>query len=186
MWRPIAGLTRRAALALAMLGAGILPAASQSSRPQPVPTPFDEDGYQVTATVTKQECLVVSAIDLADMVAKTSDLQSKGIIRPDVDAAHVKAHGWTTAAAFGLKVEPLFVVTVFKNSPEIDKCHFGLAIIGFDDKPQIAYTFSMSRAEYDKVDWSNFGSSDLPNVVQDFTVGTVTAEHMNAESKVTN
>lgn len=178
------GLLRRGAFALAMLGAGILPIASQAAEPQAVPTPYDEDGYQVTATVTKQECLVVSAIDLADMVAKTSDLQAKGIIRPDVDAAHVKAHAWTTAAAFGLKVEPLFVVTVFKNSPEIDVCHFGLAIVGFDGKPEIAYTFSMNRAAYDKVDWSAFVATNLPNVAQDFSIGPVTVQHMNAESKL--
>jgi len=180
----VLGLAMALAMAFAMPGGAARSAAAAGAEPQAVATPFDEDGYQVTATVTAQECLVVSGIDLTDMVAKTADLQAKGIIRPDVDAAHVKAHAWTTAAAFGLKVEPLFVVTVFRNSPEVETCHFGLAIRGFDGKVAVAYTFSMSRAAYDKVDWSHFDAHELPDVVQDFTVGQVTAQHMNAEAKL--
>jgi hypothetical protein len=184
----------RTSIVLAMLGTGILPAKAdpgqpqaaqpQAPQPQAVTTPFDSDGYALTATVTKQECLVVTSIDLKTMVEKKSDLQAKGIIRPDVDTAHVKAHAWTTAAAFALKVEPLFIVTVFKNSPEIDNCHFGQAIIGFDGKPEIAYMFSMDRAEYNKVDWTSFKPADLPNVVQNFTIGPATAQHMNDEAKI--
>jgi hypothetical protein len=162
----------------------IPPAIAQSVAPQAVATPYDEDGYQVTATVTPKECLVVSGIDLSTMVDKTSDLQAKGIIRPDVTASHVKAHAWTTASAFALKVEPLFIVTVFKNSPEIDHCNFGAAFIGFDGKPEIAFTFSLTRALYDKVDWSSFTPTDLPNVAQDFTIGAKTASHMNDEAKL--
>jgi hypothetical protein len=160
------------------------PAAAQSTTPQAVATPFDEDGYALTATVTPKECLVVSSIDLGTMVAKTSDLQAKGLIRPDVTPAHVKAHAWTTASVFALKVEPLFVVTVFKNSPEIALCHFGQAFVDFDGKPQIAFTFSLTRAMYDKVDWSNFTPTDLPSVVQNFTLGPDIAQHMRAESKL--
>lgn len=163
--------------------AAALPAAA-SPAPQPVATPFDEDGYDLTATVTPKECLVVSGIDLAEMVAKTSDLQEKGLIRPDVTPAHVKAHAWTTASVFALKVEPIFVVTVFKNSPEINLCHFGVAFVDFDGKAQIAFTFSLTRTMYDKVDWSHFTPTDLPSVVQDFTLGPDTARHMSAESKL--
>jgi hypothetical protein len=162
-----------------------LPAAAQPA-PQTVATPFDEDGYGLTATVTPKQCLVVSSIDLAQMVAKTSDLQAKGMIRPDVDAAHVKAHAWTTASVYALKAEPIFLVTVFKNSPEIKLCHFGVGFVDFDGKPQIAFTFSLTRAMYDKVDWSNFDPTDLPNVVQDFTLGPDISEHMNAESKLSD
>ncbi len=162
-----------------------LPAAAQT-RPQAVATPFDDDGYDLTATVTPKECLVVSSIDLARMVAKASDLQAKGLIRPDVTPAHVKAHAWTTASVFALKVEPIFVVTVFKNSPEIQLCHFGQAFVDFDGKPQIAFTFSLTRAMYDKVDWTHFNPTDLPSVVQDFTLGPDISEHMNAESKLSD
>jgi hypothetical protein len=177
-------LARVAGFALAVLCAGILPAAAADPEPQVVGTPFDADGYELSTTLTKQQCVVISSIDLTTMVAKKSDLQAKGIIRPDVDTAHVKAHAWTTAAAFALKVEPLFIVTVFKNSPEIDKCHFGQAIIGFDGKPEVAYVFSMDRTEYGKVDWTNFKPADLPSVVQDFSIGPATAQHMNDEAKL--
>ncbi len=169
----------------AALPGAALPAAAQSA-PQAVATPFDEDGYSLTATVKPDECLLVSSIDLAEMVAKTSDLQAKGLIRQDVDPAHVKAHAWATASAFALKVEPIFVVTVFKNSPEIQLCHFGVAFVGFDGKPQIAFTFSMTRAMYDKVDWSNFTGTDLPALVPDFTLGPDTSEHISAESKLSD
>jgi hypothetical protein len=36
------------------------------------------------------------------------------------------------------------------------------------------------------VDWSNFDPTDLPNVVQDFTLGPDISEHMNAESKLSD
>jgi hypothetical protein len=160
--------------------------AQPPATPQAVATPFDDDGYEVTATVTPKNCLVVSSIDLTTMVAKLPDLQSKGLIRPDVDAAHVKAHAWTTAAALALKLEPLFVVTVFKNSPEIDTCKFGQAIVGFDGTPEIAYAFTMTRTLYNKVDWSAFSANRLPDVVQDFTIGSATAAHMNAEAKLSD
>jgi hypothetical protein len=160
------------------------PAGAQPTTPQAVATPFDEDGYEVTAAVTPKDCLVVSSIDLTTMVQKFADLQNKGMIRTDVDAPHVKAHAWTTAASIALKLQPLFVVTVFKNSPEINACKFGQAIVGFDGKPTIAYTFTMTRALYDKVDWTAFTPTQLPDVVQDFTIGRVTAAHMNSEAKL--
>ncbi len=168
------------------LPAMALPAMAQTVAPQAVATPFDADGYEVTAAVTPKECLVVSSIDLKTMLAKIKDLQSKGLIRPDVDAAHVKTHAWTTAAAFALRVEPIFVVTVFKNSPDINLCHFGQAFVGFDGKAEIGYTFTMTRAMYDKVNWEKFTPTDLPNVAQGFSVGPVTDEHMNAESKLSD
>jgi hypothetical protein len=174
---PVTAAILLAAIPLSALG-------QQQATPQAVPTPFDEDGYEVTATVTPKNCLVVSSIDLATMVAKLSDWQKNGLIRPDVDAAHVKAHAWTTAAALALKLEPLFVVTVFKNSPEIDTCKFGQAIVSFDGTPEIAYGFTMTRALYNKVDWSAFSPDHLPDVVQDFTIGRVTAAHMNDEAKL--
>ncbi len=160
-----------------------MPAFAETA-PQAVPTPFDADGYALTAVVTPKECLLVSAIDLTKMVSKTSDLQKKGLIRPNVTAAHVKAHAWTTASVYALRVEPIFVVTVFKNSPDIDLCHFGVAFVDFAGKPQIAFTFSLTRAMYDKVDWTNFTATDLPSVVQDFTLGPDISKHMNAEAKL--
>jgi hypothetical protein len=163
-----------------------LAAVAQPATPQAVATPFDKDGYEVTAVVTPKDCLVVSSIDLTAMVANLPDLQRKGMIRPDVDAAHVKAHAWTTAAAFALKVQPLFVVTVFRNSPEINTCKFGQAIVGFDSRPEIAYTFTMTRTLYKKVDWTAFTPTRLPDVTQDFTIGTATATHMNAEAKLSD
>jgi len=178
-------LTRQALTAFAALWIFAMPAAA-ATPPQSVATPFDEDGYDLMATVKPKECLLVSSIDLAEMVAKTSDLQAKGMIREDVDPAHVKAHAWSTASAFALKVEPLFVVTVFKNSPEINLCHFGVAFVDFDGKPQIAFTFSMTRALYDKIDWSHFTGTDLPTLVPDFTLGPDTSEHISAESKLSD
>lgn len=171
---------------LSMLCLGVLPSVARSTEPQPVATPFDEDGYRLSTTLTKSGCLVVSSIDLATMVAKTGDLQAKGLIRADVDTAHVKSHAWSTASAFALKVEPIFVVTVFRNSPEINRCSFGQVYIGFDNKPEIAYTFIVTRAIYDKVDWTSFDATDLPSVVQDFKVGPVTAGHMTEESKLSD
>ncbi len=161
-----------------------LSAPAAAAQPQTIATPFDEDGYELTGVVTPKDCLVISSIDLTTMVAKVPDLQSKGIIRPDVDAAHVKAHAWTTASVFALKVQPLFVVTVFKNSPEISQCKFGQVIVGFDGKPEVAYHFIMTRALYDKVDWTSFTPTDLPDVTQDFSIGSVMADHMNAEAKL--
>jgi hypothetical protein len=180
------GLMKQAIGVFAALWVIAAPAMAASTAPQPVPTPFDADGYDLTATVTPKECLLVSSIDLAEMVAKTSDLQAKGLIRPDVTAARVKTHAWTTASVYALKVEPIFLVTVYKNSPEIDLCHFGVAFVDFAGKPQIAFTFSLTRAMYDKVDWSHFDPTDLPSVVQDFTLGPDTAAHMNAESKLSD
>lgn len=56
--------------------------------------------------------------------------------------------------------------------------------MGFDGTPEIAYGFTMTRALYDKVDWSAFSPEHLPDVVQDFTIGRVTAAHMNDEAKL--
>ncbi len=167
-----------------ILAALSAPPAAQAAEPKTIPTPFDDDGYALAGVVTAQDCLVIGSIDLPAMVAKVSDLQSKGIIRPDADAAHVKAHAWTTASMFALKVQPIFLVTVFKNSPEISRCKFSQVVIGFDGKPAVAYDFTMTRALYDKVDWTSFTPTDLPDVTQDFSIGKVMADHMNAEAKL--
>ncbi len=152
--------------------------------PSVIPTPFDEDGYSITAALAPQSCLVVSGIDLRTMVARTADLQSKGLIRNDVDAGHVRAHAWTTAAMIALKLEPLFVATIYRQYPKIDSCEFGQAFVDFNGKVNIGYSFTMTRAIYDKQNWSAFVATDLPNVAQDFTLGPVTVQHMNAEAKL--
>jgi hypothetical protein len=153
---------------------------------QVIPTPYDEDGYSVTANLDPHSCLVVTSIDFTAMLKALPDLQAKGLVRSDVDAAHIKAHAWTTASTIALKLEPLFIVTIFDKRPNIASCKFGQAYIDFDGKMNIGYSFTMTRAVYNKQDWSAFTGTDLPNVVNDFTLGPTTAAHMNAETNLSD
>jgi hypothetical protein len=152
--------------------------------PSPIETPFDADGYSALGRITPGGCLVGSDVDLSVMVDKTSTLQSKGLIRPDVDKAHVQAHAWTTASAIALQLEPILITAVFRDHPDIKTCGFVQTITGFDGKVEAAYGFAITRALYDKVDWATFSPQDLPDVSENFQIGPVTAAHMNAEAKL--
>ena len=156
---------------------------AQPSAPAAIETPLDADGVSAIGKLTPNDCLVGSDVNLQTMLAKTAELQSNGAIRSDVDRAHVKARAWTTASSVLLNLQPFLMDAVFRGHSEIDKCGFVTTITGSNGKPESAFGFAITRAMYDKIDWSSASQQDLPNVTNDFTLGRVTAGHMKAESE---
>jgi hypothetical protein len=180
-------MRRLTASSFAILIAAFSIAAFSADPPQPrgaaLSTPFDSDGYSAMTRLTQTDCLVGSDIDLKTMLEQVSDLQKRGLIRADVDEAHVKAHAWTTATAVAFKIEPMLVSIVYDSNPGIDHCTFVQTITGLDGKQLPAYGFGLTRALYKKTDWSKVGPADLPNVTDRFQAFKATADHLNQEGK---
>lgn len=156
---------------------------SVMSRATSVATPFDADGYSVIANTSTDQCLVGSNIDIKTMITHLPDLQKRGLVRTDVDAAHVNAHAWGTATALAFKIHPLLISLIFDGHPEVDHCGFVQTITGLDGKQTPAYGFSLTRAEYKKTDWKNISAADFPNATDSFTVFKDAAQHLSDESK---
>ncbi|MEO6920569.1 MAG: hypothetical protein ABI171_16430 [Collimonas sp.] len=157
--------------------------ATPAATPVDVTTPFTEQGYSILTKATPQDCLVASNIDLETMIAKTADLQRSGMVRKNVDVAHIRTHAWTTASAIGLKLQPKLIQSTFKDHPEIDRCGFLQTITPADNTPVAAYALVMTRALYDKINWSTFTEQQLPAAAEHFSIGPVTQQHMDAEAK---
>ncbi|AIY41561.1 hypothetical protein LT85_2403 [Collimonas arenae] len=177
---PISVIAATTLLSFAATAAGANPVAA----PAVVSTPFTEQGYTITTKATAQDCLVASNIDLETMIAKTADLQRHGMVRKNVDAAHVRAHAWTIASAMGLKLQPQLIQDTFKGHPEIERCGFLQTITAADNALVSAYALVMTRAQYDKINWSTFTGQQLPATAEHFSVGPVTQQHVDAEAKV--
>lgn len=163
-----------------------LPAAawpSDKSTTEDVPTPFDSDGYSVTANTAPNSCLIGSNIDLKMMIAQVSDLQTRGLVPPDVNATNINSQAWTTAATIAFKLQPLLVAIVFNSQPALTHCAFMQSITGLDGKKHPTYGFDLTRAEFAKTNWKSLGPGELPNVTSHFKVFKESSVHLSAENK---
>jgi hypothetical protein len=151
-------------------------------QPEPMGTPYDEDGYSVVGKFGANECLVGSDVDLKTMVAKMRDLQTKGLIKPDVDEEHLKAHAWTTASAIALRLEPLVIHSTYSDHAKVDHCVFVQTITGLDGKDEMAFAFELSRADYKKIDFASVTPESWPELVNNFKIGPVVAKKMKDEN----
>lgn len=145
-----------------------------------MPTPFDEDGYSVTAT-TPRKYRVDSNIDLKTMISHVADLQTRGVLPIDFDAYHVDSQAWTTAATMAFKLQPLLVAIDFNNQPERARCECLQTITGVDGTQQPNYGFDLTRAQQEELEIS--WSAKLPKVIGHFTVFNESTAHLNLASK---
>lgn len=148
-----------------------------------MPTPFDADGYSVIANRAPGSCRVGSNIDLKTMIANVADWQARGIVPPDLDAAHVDSQAWTTAATIAFKLQPLLVAIVFNSQPALTHCEFLQTITDVDGKQQPTYGFDLTRAEYARTNWKSLGPGELSRVTGHFNVFDESAAHLSDENK---
>lgn len=168
--------------ALAILPPGVA-CAVDSSTTEAVPTPFDADGYSVTANTSQENCRIGSTIDLKTMIAQVAYLQTRGFIPPDLNAARVDTQAWTTAATIAFKLQPLLVAIVFNSTPSLTHCEFLQTITGLDGKQQPAYGFDLTRDEFARNNWKSLGPGQLSQVTGHFRVFNESAAHLSDENK---
>jgi hypothetical protein len=142
-------------------------------------------GIKLTYEHTSQSCSVLSTMDDTTFRGLTSAFIA-GRAMNDAQARSWTAHSFTVGLLLQqAEFSAPTVKHLYTDFPDADACNFEVALNSFDvfgqPAPKLLYTFTFSRAIFNKINWEHFIPSNLAKIAGGFKVSPDAAARLEAE-----